>query len=48
MFAYSDRDFENYYARDYYGAGTNYFEPPECDELDYVEDDLEELLGEEI
>lgn len=32
----SDRQLDEYYARDYYGPGTNYFEPPE------TEDDLNE------
>lgn len=46
---WSDAMIMEHYARDYYGAGTNYFEPPEWDdELDYVEDDLDDLLGEEI
>lgn len=44
---WSDAMIDEHYARDYYGVGTNYFEP-EWDKLDYVEDDLEELLGEEI
>lgn len=29
---WSDAEIDNYYARDYYGPGTNYFEPPEEDE----------------
>ena len=33
----SDRALDNYYSRNYYGYGTDYFEPPE-----WVEDDLEE------
>lgn len=42
---WTDAMINEHYAADYYGIGTNYFEPPECDELDEVEDDLNELLG---
>jgi hypothetical protein len=30
----SDGDLDNYYARDYYGPGTDYFDPPDW-ESDY-------------
>lgn len=40
----SDRQLDEYYARDYYGPGTNYFEPPETEddlnEWEKYEDDL--------
>ena len=35
----SDVDLNNYYARDYYGPGTNYFDGP------YTEDDLVDVLN---
>lgn len=28
----SDAALDNYYAKDYYGDGTDYFEPPEYEE----------------
>lgn len=28
----SDAALDNYYSRDYYGDGTDYFEPPEYEE----------------
>lgn len=38
----SDAALEEHYARDYYGPGTNYFEPP-CweteDDIDFEEED---------
>lgn len=36
----SDIELDRYYARDYYGVGTDYFNPPEWD----TEDDLYEVL----
>lgn len=36
----SDRVLDEYYAKDYFGSGTNYFEPPEDEE----EDDESELI----
>lgn len=40
----SDRALDEYYAKDYYGAGTNYFDPPDW----VTEDDLDEVLDEVI
>ena len=42
MFKISDRELNEYYARDYYGPGTNYFDPPYDDE--FTEDDIDEIL----
>ena len=42
----SDAALEEHYARDYYGPGTNYFEPPDFEE-DLLEDDLG-VLDEEM
>lgn len=45
MYRISDKDLNEYYARDYYGPGTNYFDPPYDDEL--TEDDISETFEEE-
>lgn len=37
----SDRDLDNYYARDYYGPGTDYFDPPYWE----TEDDIDQVLN---
>lgn len=29
VYQISDKDLDDYYAKDYYGTGTNYFEPYE-------------------
>ena len=38
----SDAALNSYYARDYYGSGTDYFDPPE-----WTDDDLEEMWEDE-
>ena len=38
----SDAALNSYYARDYYGPGTDYFDPPE-----WTDDDLEDMWEEE-
>ena len=35
----NDDAVDEHYARDYYGIGTNYFDPPEDDEEDGENDD---------
>lgn len=42
----SDASLDAHYARDYYGPGTDYFEPPDFEE-DLLEDDLG-VLDEEM
>ena len=42
MYRISDRELNEYYAKDYYGPGTNYFDPPHEDE--FTEDDIDEIL----
>lgn len=37
----SDRDLDNYYSRNYYGVGRDYFDPPEGDYDDIEEYDPE-------
>lgn len=32
MYYYSDSEMDNYYSQDFYGPGTDYFDPPEADE----------------
>lgn len=39
---WTDAMIDAHYSRDYYGPGTDYFEPPE-----WAEDDLEEVLEDE-
>lgn len=39
---WTDAQIDAHYSRDYYGPGTDYFEPPE-----WAGDDLEEVLEEE-
>lgn len=41
----SDRALDNYYARDYYGPGTDYFDPPYPDWE--TEDDIDAVIDEE-
>lgn len=41
----SDRALDNYYARDYYGPGTDYFDPPYSDWE--TEDDIDAVIAEE-
>ncbi len=38
----SDSAIDEHYARDYYGKGTNYFEPPEYDDCDEDDEDWDE------
>ena len=39
----SDRALDSYYARDYYGPGTDYFDPPDWE----TEDDIDAVIAEE-
>lgn len=41
MSYYTDAQIDAYYSRNYYGEGTDYFDPPYC------EDDLDEVIGED-
>lgn len=43
MYRISDKELNEYYARDYYGPGTNYFDPPEYND-EWTEDDIDEIL----
>lgn len=36
---YTDTQIDNYYSRDYYGPGTDYFYPPEDDDEDREDED---------
>lgn len=42
MSIWSDAQIDAHYSRNYYGPGTDYFDPPE-----WVDDDLGEVLEEE-
>lgn len=39
----SDRELDAYYAKDYYGSGTDYFDPPDWE----TEDDLNDIWDED-
>ena len=45
----TDRALDAYYARDYYGPGTHYFEPPDFteSEIDEITEDIMDELEEE-
>ena len=43
MYYYSDSEMDNYYSQDFYGPGTDYFDPPEEDEEDPVDDEYDDL-----
>ena len=44
-----DSALDSYYARDYYGPGTDYFEPPEFteEEMDEITEEIIDELEEE-